>query len=330
MKLGLCIVGCGSYAHTVMTEIHHMTDQFDFYFASRDLQKAKSYSQQFGGTDHFGNYQEALADERIHAAYFFTPHHVHPDNAQLAAHHRKHILIEKPIANSIPEAHSMAQVARDAGITLMIAENYRFLHTATRAKSMIDAGNIGKLRLINIQAEGFRAPQSWRNNATLTGGGSFIDAGIHYVDILLNLAGFPQQVYAAQPPKVHTKSQGEDGIAMIANLPNNAVGIINFSRATSRKQEHTSITISGTEGTLTFTPYGSHITYENTTVKRTVHLPAAHRGAREMTLEFKASIDQQRKPTMSAHEATKDLAIVLAAYQSAHQAKPINPATLRP
>ena len=37
MKLALCIVGCGRYADAVLNDIHEMTDEFDFYFASRDL-----------------------------------------------------------------------------------------------------------------------------------------------------------------------------------------------------------------------------------------------------------------------------------------------------
>ena len=59
MKLSLCIVGCGRYAGVVLNEIQDMTDEFDFYFASRDLSKAKSYCERFGGIDYFGSYEEA-------------------------------------------------------------------------------------------------------------------------------------------------------------------------------------------------------------------------------------------------------------------------------
>ena len=61
-------------------------------------------------------------------------------------------------------------------------------------------GSIGDLRLIDIKVEAFRPPSSpWRYDATLTGGGSFIDAGIHYIDLIVNLGGMPTQVYAALP-----------------------------------------------------------------------------------------------------------------------------------
>ena len=321
MKLSLCIVGCGRYAGVVLNEIQDMTDEFDFYFASRDLSKAKSYCERFGGIDYFGSYEEALSDTRVQAAYFFTPHHTHLENMELAAHHGKHVLMEKPIARTIKESQALVKTAQDGGVQLMVAENYRFLHSVRRAKSMIDTGtlgSIGDLRLIDIKVEAFRPPSSpWRYDATLTGGGSFIDAGIHYIDLIVNLGGMPTQVYAASPTKVHRRSEGEDGLVLVANLPNDAVAVFNFSRATSRNEDQNYVGITGTKGYIEFDPYGREITFENTLVKRNVRLPEAHRGAREMIREFRDCIRQQRPPAMTGAEAIRDLAVVLAAYRSA-------------
>ena len=320
MKLSLCIVGCGRYADVVLNEIHEMADDFDFYFASRDLEKAKAYCERFGGVDYFGSYDEALSDARVQAAYFFTPHHVHLENTRLAAAHRKHILVEKPIARNIEESKALVKTAEDAGVRLMVAENYRFLHTARRAKSMIETGtlgSIGDLRLIDIRVEAFRPPPTpWRLDASLTGGGSFIDAGIHYIDLIVNLGGLPTQVYAAQPAKVHRHTEGEDGLVMLANLPNDAVALFNFSRATSRSEEQDHVGITGTKGYISFRPYGREITFENTLVRRNIRLPEAHRGAREMVREFRDSIFQDRPPIVDGAEAIRDLAVVLAAYRS--------------
>ena len=213
------------------------------------------------------------------------------------------------------------RTAEEAGVKLMVAENFRFLHTVRRAKSMIATGtlgSIGNLRLIDIKVEAFRPPTSpWRYDASLTGGGSFIDAGIHYVDLIMNLGGMPTQVYAATPTKVHRHSEGEDGLVLIANLPNDAVAVFNFSRATSRNAGYNYVGITGTQGYIEFEPYGSEITFENTLVRRTVRLPSAHRGAREMVREFRECIQQERPPLTDGEEGIKDLAIVLAAYRSA-------------
>ena len=334
MKLSLCIVGCGRYAGVVLNEIQDMTDEFDFYFASRDLSKAKSYCERFGGIDYFGSYEEALSDTRVQAAYFFTPHHTHLENMELAAHHGKHVLMEKPIARTIEESQALVKTAQDGGVQLMVAENYRFLHSVRRAKSMIDTGtlgSIGDLRLIDIKVEAFRPPSSpWRYDANLTGGGSFIDAGIHYIDLIVNLGGMPTQVYAASPTKVHRRSEGEDGLVLVANLPNDAVAVFNFSRATSRNEDQNHVGITGTKGYIEFDPYGREITFENTLVKRNVRLPEAHRGAREMIREFRDCIRQQRPPAMTGAEAIRDLAVVLAAYRSAAERRHVSLSEILP
>ena len=232
MKISLCIMGCGGYARTVLNDISDMTDLFDFHFASRDIDKAKAYNSQFGGAGYFGSYEEAAADPNIDAMYFFTPHHVHLENAALAADNAKHILMEKPVARSVDEARQLIQVAKDADVRLMVAENYRFLPSIERSRSIIDAGDIGRLRQIQMDAESFGAPSEWRNDAGLTGGGVFIDGGIHYVDSMMALGGYPIGVFAVKPPQVHPNAQGEDGIAMIARLPDGVSGLLNFSRAT--------------------------------------------------------------------------------------------------
>ena len=104
MKLPLCIVGCGRYAaNVVLKEIHDMTGEFDFYFASRNLSKAKDYCERFGGIDYFGSYEEALSDARdsgrilLHTSPYSTlqntelaasPRQAHPDGKAHSPCHR--------------------------------------------------------------------------------------------------------------------------------------------------------------------------------------------------------------------------------------------------
>ena len=317
MKISLCIMGCGDYAGKVLNEISDMTDLFDFYFASRDRTKAEAYCGRFAGAGAYGSYEEAASDPDIDAMYFFTPHHVHLENAVLAADNSKHILMEKPIARTLEEARQLIQVARDSRVKLMIAENFRFLPSIERCKSIIDAGEIGRLRQVQLDAEGFGPSTEWRTDAALTGGGVFIDGGIHYVDALMTLGGYPKAVYAAKPPQVHRASQGEDGMVMMARLPDGVLGLLNFSRATPLKEQRHRITVTGSKGTLTFNPMGDEIVFNSTVARKTIRLPKARRGVRPMLREFHSCISEDREPSMSGQEALKALAIVLAAYRSA-------------
>ena len=326
MPLSLCIAGLGSYATSVLGDIHDMTDELELFFASRDLDKARRYCQTYGGAAAFGSYEDAVRDPRVEAVYFFTPHHLHLEHAMLAARHSKHVLMEKPIARTVAESREMIRGARDAGIRLMVAENCRFLPAVDKCKEIIARGEIGELRLVQIQIEGYSTATDWRTSAEMTGGGVFIDAGIHYVDIMVNIGGFPERVYAAKPPQVDHDREGEDGLVMTAHLPGRAVGLINYSSATAIRDPSNFVTISGTRGHLGFVPDRDELVVQSKDDRSTVPLPEARRGLRRMLSEFRACIREDREPAMSGEEALRDLAVVLATYQSADEGRavPVN------
>ena len=322
-RLSLCIVGCGDYARTVLDNLGDAREHLELYFCSRDLAKAKEYSQTYGGLGYFGEYEEAAADPRVDALYFLTPHHLHLENALMAARHSKHILVEKPIARATDEATQMIEAASRAGVNLMVAENYRFNPAVEKCKQIIDEGRIGQLRLIQIQSEGYSAPTEWRTNAEMTGGGVFIDGGIHAVDLLLNIGGFPERVYAAEPLKVFRESQGEDGLVLMAHLPGGCVGIVSYSNGTPAVESRYLVGITGTRGHLSFSPRKDEITVETPETRRTVRVRQDPRGIRGMVMEFRNSILEDREPLMSGREGINDLAVVLAAYRSVRERREV-------
>ena len=324
MKLSLCIVGCGSYARKVLDDAKDMADEFRFFFASRDAEKAMQYSEMYGGSGHFGSYEEAAASPDVAAMYFLTPHHVHLENALLAAANSKHVLMEKPIARTIEEARQMRDAAKGAGTKLMVAENYRFLPTVVRAKELIASGEIGDLRSISVTGDWAGERGGWRNSWEMSGGGSFIDAGIHLVDIFVNLAGMPESLYAAAQPRTLGKEGGEDGMAVVAHLSGGAVGIINFSKAIRRSQRNNQVVVAGTEATLTFEHYGDTIERESLEGRRTIELEQGGSGVRDMLREFRKSVLEDREPSMSGEEGMKDLAVVMAAYKSVERGEPVS------
>lgn len=319
-RLALCIAGCGSYARLVLENLGDAAQELDLFFASRDEAKARLYCREFGGVGYFGGYEAAASDPRVEAIYFFTPHDRHMDDALMAIGHGKHVLMEKPIARTLEEARQMEEAAQRAGVTLMVAENYRFVPAVQRAKELIDEGRLGDLRLVHIQAEGYRAPQGWRTRLEACGGGVFIDGGIHYVDVMVNLGGYPQSLFAVRPPQVFTQVEGEDGIVLAARLPGGGAGVISFSRATPVPDvQRQRVSITGTRGFLSFDPYGDALILETPQGSEALPLPHHYRGVPWLLREFKEALRQGREPLMSAREAMRDLAVVLGAYRAAEE-----------
>ena len=127
MKIGLCVLGCGEFAKVFANSIQPLLSEINLYFASRSLGKAQHYNHLFNGTGAFGSYKDAVQNSNIHAVYIPTPHYLHLEHATLAAEHKKHILIEKPLASTVEEGKQIILIAEKANIKLMVAENYRFM-----------------------------------------------------------------------------------------------------------------------------------------------------------------------------------------------------------
>ena len=315
----MCIVGCGSFAWTVAESMEPVRDEVDLYFASREVGRAQDYCRRFRGQGYFGSYAAAASDPRVEAIYVCTPHHLHREHVELAAGQGKHVLVEKPIARTLAEGERIIRTAEAAGVTLMVAENYHFLAQARRCRELVAQGVVGDLRLIQLQEENLFTPEGWRNDAMLNGGGVFIDGGIHKAHFLRCLAGEPETVYAAELPKSMTGHAGEDGLVMVVRWPSGAVGLINHSWTAAARPAPATVAVSGAEGRIFFEVRSGRLTLCRGSEETTEELPPDYRGVPAMTLEFRDSIRQGRTPEMSGAEGLLDLALVLAAYESARR-----------
>ena len=92
MKLRLCVIGCGGFARIFAESLADARDKVDLYFASRDLGRAKVYSDEFDGLGAFGSYEEAAASPDVDALYVCTPHDLHLEHTGLATAGNKHVL----------------------------------------------------------------------------------------------------------------------------------------------------------------------------------------------------------------------------------------------
>jgi UDP-N-acetyl-2-amino-2-deoxyglucuronate dehydrogenase len=319
MKLALCIVGCGEFARTFVQGIESLRNDIDLFFASRDVQRARAYAALFQGSGAFGSYEAAAADPRVEAMYLCTPHHLHQAHVAIAARAGKHILVEKPIARTLEEGRVIIAEAQRAGVTLMVAENYRFMAAVRACKALIEQGSIGSLRLVQMQEEASFRPDQWRRSRDLSGGGVFIDGGIHKVHLLRYLAGEPAYIYAASLPQALHEYEGEDGIVVMARCTNGAVGLMNHSWTNVHRPAPPWVSISGTRGRLYFEVGAPWLRMEQGSTEQTMQLAEDHYGLAPMAQAFRDSIRGGYEPEMSGAEGLSDLAVVLTAYASMEQ-----------
>ena len=319
MKLSLCVVGCGNFAKTFAQAMGSLRGEVELFFASRDMGRAEAYAEAYGGSGAFGSYEEAAADSRVQAMYVCTPHYLHREHTVMAARAGKHVLVEKPIARTVEEARDMVAEARRAGVTLMVAENYRYMSAVRKAKEIIESGALGSLRLVQLQEEAAMIPKEWRRDRLSSGGGVLIDGGIHRVDILVYLSGMPRQVFAASLPAGPAAGDVEDGVVIMTRSADGVVGVINHGWTAAKSPGPSWVSVSGLQGRLYFEMGAPRLTWDNGRGERTLTLEPDHYGLAPMVREFRDSILEGREPLTSGAAGIAALSVVLKAYESIEQ-----------
>ena len=323
MKFGLCVIGCGSFARTFANAIQNELADIELYFASRDPGRAAAFASEYGGAGSFGAYESALADYRVNGVYICTPHFLHLDHAQMAAGAGKHILLEKPLARTSREAQAIVNVADKTGITLMVAENYRFMPPVLAAKAMVDQDELGELRLVQLQEDFPFQPAEWRNNAESNGGGVLIDGGIHKASLLAYLAGNPFEIYAAEVPSALPGLEAEDGVVAMLRYSSGLVGVINHTWSAGPHSERPWVTLSGSTASIAFELGGDWIDTIDASGRLRQQLSDDRAGLAGMVREFRLSVQEKRTPAVTGEEGARDVALVQACYESMRSGTPV-------
>ncbi|WP_218094862.1 Gfo/Idh/MocA family protein [Paenibacillus solanacearum] len=132
----------------------------------------------------------------VDAVSLCTPHHLHAPQALQAIAAGKHVLLEKPLANSEQDCMNVIRAAEAKNVTLMLAFVVRFLPAIRKLKEAVDSGQYGR----PVSAQGWveaylnPVPGTWFASKEKLGGGVLFSHGCHYIDILLYLLGEPARV----------------------------------------------------------------------------------------------------------------------------------------
>ncbi len=145
----------------------------------------------------YTNYEDLLADREIDAVSIVLPNVMHAPVTLAALHAGKHVMCEKPLAMNAAEGAEMVSTARKLGRKMMMHFNVRFFPTSQAIKSAIDAGALGPIyyaRSVWHRKRGIPQLGGWFTNKSMSGGGALIDLGVHRLDLVLWLMGYPKPV----------------------------------------------------------------------------------------------------------------------------------------
>jgi predicted dehydrogenase len=159
-----------------------------------DEERAASMAEQLG-CGYTTDWRRVLEDD-VDAVSLATPHHLHAPMALEAIAAGKHILMEKPLANSEADCLKLIEAAERQGVVLMLAYIVRYRPAVQLLRALIESEQYGKPFSANCWVEGYLPPQppeSWFSRQETLGGGVLYSHGCHYIDLLLSLFGTPVQ-----------------------------------------------------------------------------------------------------------------------------------------
>ena len=166
-----CLVGAGRaglvHARNVATRIPNATLNA---LCDADVYTLQHVGGELGVTAQFQDYREAVACPDIDAVIIVTPTFLHCDMACAAAQAGKHIFLEKPMAISVAECEAISAAVAKSGVKLQIGFMRRFDERFLHAKTMIDAGGMGRVMIVKSTGRGPGLPPPWIYDLTKSNG----------------------------------------------------------------------------------------------------------------------------------------------------------------
>jgi predicted dehydrogenase len=202
VKVGIAGLGIGRYHLDCFSK----TDKADVVaVADLDQVLAKTLAQKYDVPKVYKDHSELVADPDIEAVVVALPNFLHHKMSIEAMEAGKHVLCEKPMAMSSSQAREMVETARRTGRKLMIGFNGRFKEETRFLKKVVDDGQIGDVYYakavafrrrgtpqIDFAPTGDMGRGHWFVEKEKAGSGALFDIGVHVLDSVLWMLGYPK------------------------------------------------------------------------------------------------------------------------------------------
>jgi UDP-N-acetylglucosamine 3-dehydrogenase len=309
-KLNVAVVGCGFWGRN-HARIYNDMDSASLV-AVADLDEASAC---FLGEKYRADYSTDPSDvfdrKDVEAISICTPTITHAEIAIEAIEAGKHVLVEKPMTNTISEAEAVISAAKKSGVHLTVGFVERFNPGVIEALRLVSIGEIGDVILA-------RARRVSRYPLRVSDVGVVKDLSIHDADIVRQLFDSePEYVYATVGSLVH---EFEDYANIILRFPDDKSAFIESNWLTPRKIRR--LILTGSEGLITVEFITQEITVENNQRRYQPFLELQE----PLTLElenFVQSVLNDTPPQVSGYDGLQAIKICEAALESARIHEPV-------
>ncbi len=315
-------IGQAGIANHGRTILHAIRDAGNLELVScYDINAAanESAAREFGARA-ATSYEELVQDPRIEAVALVTPNHLHFGQLEKAVRARKHVFVEKPIANSILDARRMIRMMEEAGLVLMVGHNTRRRRVFRGAKQILQEELIGKVALVeaNLSRPAGLQPglPPWKADPTKCTLLPMMQLGIHLVDTISYLLGSFKSV-SCFASNIAMEGAVYDSSAATLQLESGVPVALTSSYVSA---DAYFLRIYGTEGTIQCTP--THLTLdllENGELVDRREKDFSSEGAESYILqmrEFGECVINGKRPETGGEEGLRALAAIEAMVRS--------------
>jgi predicted dehydrogenase len=233
----------------------------------RSAARVAEAAQRLGFSESATDWHGAVSRADVDVVDICTPGDSHREIALAALAAGKHVLCEKPLANTLAEAREMRDAARRAGSVHMVCHNYRRVPAVALAAQLLREGRLGRLRHFRgvylqdwIVDPSF--PRVWRLDKQRAGSGALGDLGSHVVDLARMLVGEIAEVSALLETFVRERPREDgggtapvsvdDAALALFRFANGALGSLEATRFATGRKNCNRFEINGERGSLAF------------------------------------------------------------------------------
>jgi predicted dehydrogenase len=136
-----------------------------------------------------GDYRELCADPQIDLVIVCTPTFFHRPVVEAAADAGKPVICEKPLATTLEDARAMVRAARQAGVSLMYAEDWCFAPILKRVEEIVAEGALGRILYVKAKETHSGSHSQYAKKLQYCGGGALFHIGCHPINWVRHLVG---------------------------------------------------------------------------------------------------------------------------------------------
>lgn len=247
----------------------------------RDEEKVAAAAARLGWSGHTTDWRELIERDDIDLVDICTPGDTHKEIALAALAAGKHVLCEKPLANSVAEAREMAAAAAAAqtsGVRAMCGFNYRRVPAVALMKQLVESGRIGTIRHVRaVYLQDWivdpQFPLVWRLRREVAGSGALGDIGAHIVDLTQFVTGqsitsvsaltetfIRERPLPSEASGLAAESNGsgsgpvtvDDAALFLARLDGGAIATYEATRFATGRKNGLRVELNGSLGSLVF------------------------------------------------------------------------------